>query len=99
MISSTRWPACHHRMLARRRTRETTKPFKQLLFSGETQVVKRTKILAVVLASATGLTATALTSVERHLSAPDRRPVLQAAANSQKNTGQKGKRPAPHMGE
>jgi len=62
-------------------------------------VVKRTKILAVVLASATGLTATALTSVERHLSAPDKRAVLQAAANSQKNSGQKGKRQGPHMGE
>lgn len=62
-------------------------------------MVKRTKILAVVLASAMGLTATALTSVERHLSPPDRRAVLQAAANSQKNSGQKGKHQAPHMGE
>jgi hypothetical protein len=63
--------------------------------------VNRNKILAITLASITGLAgAAALTSVERHLPSPARRIVLQAAP-PQKNSNQKARtnRPAQRLGE
>jgi hypothetical protein len=63
--------------------------------------VNRNKILAVSLASITGLAgATALTSVERHFPSSERRMMLQAAT-PQKNSSQKARsnHPAQRLGE